>query len=445
MPAGRHPSSVVPETFLHGGSTLARLARPVAQFLRVEASGGILLVAATVVALVWANSPWSDAYDQLWSTRVDVTVGSFRFEEDLLHVVNDGLMAVFFFVVGLEIKRELVAGELRDRRNLALPAMAALGGMAVPAMLYAVINLGGPGGEGWGIPMATDIAFALGVVAVLDRRVPTALKVFLLTLAIVDDIGAIVVIAVFYSGGIELAPLALSAAIVAAVIALRVLRVAAPPLYVLAGLALWLTVYESGVHATIAGVVMGLLAPARPQQSEIEAGAIVDALEDRHELSVEEVRTTATAIRRSVSTCERLIESLHPWTSYLIVPLFALANAGIALSGDGVGAAPRVVAGVVVGLVVGKIVGITGFVWLATRLGLAALPNGTGWRQLVGAAALAGIGFTVSLFVTGLAFEGDDVLGDAARVGILIASAAAAALGALVFVVGGTRQGPAEE
>ena len=311
--------------------------------------------------------------------------------------------------------------------------------MVVPALIYAAINAGGPGGEGWGIPMATDIAFALGVVAVLGRRVPSALKVFLLTLAIVDDIGAIVVIAVFYSGGIELRPAGAVGLIVAAVIAMRAGRIAATPLYVIAGLALWLTVYESGVHATIAGVVMGLLVPARPQQSAIEADAIVDALEDRHELSAEEVRTTAAAIRRSVSTCERLIESLHPWTSYLIVPLFALANAGIALSGDRIGAAPRVVAGVVVGLVVGKIVGITGFVWLATRFGVAALPDGAGWRQLFGASALAGIGFTVSLFVTGLAFEGDDVLGDAARVGILIASTVAAAVGSLVFIVGRTR------
>ncbi|MGH9272747.1 MAG: Na+/H+ antiporter NhaA [Ilumatobacteraceae bacterium] len=442
MPVGRHPSSVVPDTFLHRGSALARLARPIAQFLRIEASGGILLVAATLAALVWANSPWSAAYDQLWSTPVNVVVGSFRFEEDLLHVVNDGLMALFFFVVGLEIKRELVVGELRDRRNLALPAMAALGGMAVPAAIYTVVNLGGPGSRGWGIPMATDIAFALGVVALLGSRVPSPLKVFLLTLAIVDDLGAILVIAVFYSSGIELTPLLIAGGIVVAVVVLRSLRVASAPLYVIAGLALWLTVHESGVHATIAGVVMGLLTPARPQQSELEASAVVDALEDRRELSVEEVRTTASAIRRSVSPCERFVETLHPWTSYLIVPVFALANAGITLSGDSVSGAPRVMVGVVLGLVVGKVVGITGFAWVTTRLGLGALPDGVTWRQMFGVAALAGIGFTVSLFVTALAFEDDDVLGEAARIGILVASAVAAVAGALVFVVGRPRPSP---
>jgi NhaA family Na+:H+ antiporter len=435
----RQPSPVLRRSFIHGDSKLARVARPVARFSKVEASSGIVLIVATIAALVWANSRWSASYVQLWSTPVEVVVGSFRFEEDLLHVVNDGLMALFFFVVGMEIKHELVNGELRDRRNVALPAMAALGGMVVPAVIYALCNVGGDGVRGWGIPMATDIAFTLGVVVLLGRRVPSPLKVFLLTLAIVDDIGAIVVIAIFYGDGVEPGGLVAAAVVACVVAAMRSLRVTYAPLYVIAGLALWLAIFESGVHATIAGVVMGLLTPARPLQSEFDAEALVDALENRQELSADDVRATAGAIRESVSTCQRLIDALHPWTSYVVVPVFALANAGVSFADDPFAAAPRVLVGVVLGLVAGKCLGITGFAWLATRLRIAQLPAGVGWGQLTGAAALGGIGFTVSLFVTGLAFE-DDAPADAAKVGVLIASVLAAALGAAVFAAAARRR-----
>lgn len=287
-------------SFLHSDRVLARAAQPFVRFLHIEAAGGILLVVATLCALVWANSPWSESYESFWSTVIRVELGSYRFEEGLAHVVNVLLMALFFFVVGMEIKRELVVGELRDRRSVALPAMAALGGMVVPAVIYAAINRGGDGAAGWGIPMATDIAFALGVVALLGRRVPPPVKVLLLTLAIVDDIGAIAVIAIFYSDGLRPDLLLIGVALVALIAAMHRVDVIYPPLIVIAAIALWMVVYESGVHATIAGVIVGLLTPARPIQTELEAEEIVDVLENRGDLRADEIRATARLIGGSV-------------------------------------------------------------------------------------------------------------------------------------------------
>jgi Na+:H+ antiporter, NhaA family len=425
-------------SFLHSDRALARAAQPLVRFLHIEAAGGILLVVATVVALVWANSPWQDSYDSLWSTTIRLDIGSYRFEEDLAHVVNDLFMALFFFVVGMEIKRELVVGELRDRRSVALPAMAALGGMVVPAVIYAAFNAGGDGAAGWGIPMATDIAFALGIVALLGTRVPTAVKVLLLTLAIIDDIGAIAVIAIFYSDGLRPSLLLVAAAIAALVAMMHRAQVIYAPLIVIASIGLWFVVYESGVHATIAGVVLGLLTPARPAQTELEADEIVDLLENRNDLRADEVRATARLVSGSVSACDRLIDALHPWTSFVIVPVFALANAGIQLSADAFADPSDVLVGVAVALVVGKLVGITAFSWLAVRLGLGRLPDGAGWRHIAGVGAVAGIGFTVSLFITGLAFD-TDTLQDDAKIGILIASIGAALLGATTFLLADRR------
>ena len=430
-------ADVVP-SFLHSDRRLARAAQPIVRFLHVEAAGGILLVVATVAALVWANSPWQAGYEALWSTSIRIEVGSYVFDEDLGHVINDLLMAVFFFVVGMEIKRELVIGELRDRRAVALPAMAAFGGMLVPALIYLAFNSGGPGASGWGIPMATDIAFALGVVALLGSRVPSSIKVLLLTLAIVDDIGAIVVIAVFYSDDLRPAFLLAALAVTILLAAMHRVRVIYSPLLAIAGFVLWLMVFESGIHATIAGVVMGLLTPATPLQTDLEAEQVVDVLENRSDLRADDVRQAATLIRNSVSPCDRLIDSLHPWTSYLIVPLFALANAGIALSADAFSNPSRVLVGVAVALVVGKPIGVLGFSWLAVRLGLGRLPEGATWGQIAGVAALAGIGFTVSLFITGLAFD-DVAIQDDAKIGVLVASIVAAAAGALVFAIASRR------
>lgn len=409
-----------------------RLPRAVREFLDTEAAGGVVLLVAAAVALVWANSPWKGGYLSLWETEITLAVGDTVRTLDLRHLVNEALMALFFFVVGLEVKRELVAGELRSPQKAALPALAALGGMVVPAALYAAVNLGAPGDEGWGVPMATDIAFAVGVLALLGPRAPSALKLFLLTLAIVDDIGAILVIAVFYAGQFEPTALAAAAAVVGAVIALRVTRVAWMPAYIALGLVLWLAVYESGVHATIAGVVLGLLTPARPLAA---AGVARDWARDlAHDPTPADLQAMSSMANATVSVAERLQHRLHPVVSYVVVPVFALANAGVALEGNALRAegGARVVGGVVAGLLVGKFVGITAFTWLAVRLRLGVLPDGLTTTHVAGGAALAGIGFTVALFVAGLAFD-DPALEAAAKLGILAASAVAGVVGYLVL------------
>lgn len=426
-------------TWLDSDRVLARFVRHrVVAFLHVEAAGGIVLAVAAVVALVWANSPWEASYASVWNTTVVLRVGSFGVTEDLRHWVNDGLMAIFFFVVGLEIKRELVAGELRDRRAAVLPAVAALGGMVVPALLYLALNPSGPASRGWGIPMATDIAFATGVLSLLGSRIPSSLKLFLLTLAIVDDIGAIVVIAVFYTGDVSIGWLTAAVALVLVMALLKRAHVRSMPVYVVIGCAVWLATFRSGVHATIAGVALGLLAPARPHLSEVEAEPLVDTLEGPGDIAASDVRRVNYLIRESVPVTERLEDLLHPWTSFAIVPLFALANAGIAVSGDAISGGATVAVGVVVGLVAGKVIGISGAVWLAGRLGLGGLPAGASWSQVVGVSAVAGIGFTVSLFVTGLAFAGH-VLQGQAKIGVLAASALAAVIGTMILLTGADR------
>jgi NhaA family Na+:H+ antiporter len=427
-------------TWLRSERPLARyLAQPVGRFLHVEAAGGIVLAVATAVALVWANSPWQDSYHTLWSTNVSIGIGNRVLTEDLEQWVNDGLMALFFFVVGLEIKREWVAGELRDRRAAVLPAMAALGGMVVPAVIFVLVNAGTDNIGGWGIPMATDIAFALGVVAILGSRVPPSLKVFLLTLAIVDDIGAIVVIALFYSHGIELEWLLVAAGIVLLVVVLRRATVRYMPVFVVLGTALWFAVFETGVHATIAGVVMGLLTPAVPFQTEVETQHVVDVLDHAPGITLADVRAASFLLRESVSLTERIEDVLHPWVSYVVIPIFALANAGITFSSKSFSGDQRLLLGVVLGLVVGKTVGVSAMTWLGVRLGLGRLPEGAGPRHILGIALVAGIGFTVALFIAGLAF--DDVASqDQAKIGILIASLLAAVGGAGVLLAAARHQ-----
>jgi NhaA family Na+:H+ antiporter len=407
-----------------------RLIRPLQDFLHAESAGGVVLVVTTIVALVWANSPWQDSYHDLWSNRLAITLGHHAIDLDLRGWVNDGLMTLFFFVVGLEIKRELVEGELRDPRKASLPAVAALGGMVVPALLYTAINAGSDSAHGWGIPMATDIAMAVGVLSLLGNRVAPSLKLFLLALAIVDDIGAIVVIAIFYSKEIDFVALLVALALAGAVVALRALRVRPMTVYALLGAGVWFALHESGVHATLAGVALGLLAPTKPM---VDAEAVdSETLADLS--SVGAARVTATIARRSVSVVEWLESALHPWTSFVIVPLFALANAGIPLGSSALEAAAtsRVTYGVAIGLVFGKIAGITLASWLAVRTRLGTLPAGTRWGDMVGVAAVAGIGFTVSIFVAGLAFD-DATRQDEAKVGILAASVVAALLGTVLL------------
>lgn len=362
-----------------------------------------MLLAFTCIAFLWANLPVGD-YESFWTTEINITIANVEIAEDLRHVVNDALMVLFFFVVGLEIKRELVVGELNDAKKAMLPVVAALGGMVGPAAIFYMFNAGGPGGSGWGIPMATDIAFVIGVLALLDRRVPAGLKVFLLSLAIVDDIGAIVVIAVFYSTGVQLSWLLGAAGLLAVIALLGRLGVSWLPVYMVLGIAVWFTTLGSGVHATIAGVALGLLTPARVVGDE------------------------------EVSVAERIENFLHPWSSFLIVPVFALANAGLRLNPSLVtdASTSSVALGVMVGLVVGKLAGISGAAWIATRSGIARLPEGVSWRHIVGGAALAGIGFTVSLFVTDLAFSDPALISDS-KIGILVASIVSGLIGTAIL------------
>jgi len=382
-----------------------RLLDPLREFLHAEATGGVALALAAVAALVWANSPAADGYRALWEHNLTIGVGAVAVTEDLRHWVNDGLMAVFFFVIGLEIKRELVTGELREPGAALLPVLAAGGGVIAPAVIFVSLTAGSPAASGWGIPIATDIAFALGVLALLGERVPVGAKLFLLTIAIVDDIIAITVIALAYSDSISPEWFGGAAGGLLVVIGLRVIGVTAIWPYVPLGAAIWVATLESGVHATIAGVALGLLTPATP----VGGRNVLDILQ----------------------------HGLHPISALLIVPLFALANAGVALQTDALAApnAGRLAAAVVVGLLVGKVLGIAGVTLLARRLNVGVLPQGVTTRYVWGLAALAGIGFTVSLFIADLAYA-QPTLTDAAKIGILSGSLVAALLGAAILFPG---------
>jgi NhaA family Na+:H+ antiporter len=370
------------------------------EFISVEALSGLALFLAASAALVWANVD-AASYAELWGTDVTLGIGSASITLSLAGWINDGLMTLFFFVVGLEIKREIVDGELRDRRNAVLPVLAALGGMVLPALIFVAWNRGGAGSDGWGIPMATDIAFSLGVLALLGARVSSGVKLFLLTLAIVDDIGAIVVIALFYTSDVQPVWFLGAAAAVLLVLALRRIGAQHPAVYLLPAVVLWVSLHESGVHATIAGVLLGLLTP-------VMAGD-------------------------DAGPAERLEYRLHPWSSFLVVPLFALANAGVVLGAAAIERAgsSAVTWGIGIGLVVGKALGITALTFLGLQLGLGRLPAGMRRLQVVGVAAVAGIGFTVSLFIADLSFAG--ALLDDAKIGILGASLVAGVLGAVVL------------
>lgn len=421
---------------------LARLvARPVAEFLRVEAAGSLLLLLAAAAALVWANSPWASTYDSLWDTHLTLDLGSLRLEESLRDWVNDALMVIFFFVVGLEIKYELVHGDLRDPRTAALPIVAAMGGMLVPAGIYLALNPpGSAGSAGWGIPMATDIAFAVGVLGILGRRIPAAARLFLLTLAIVDDIGAILVIAVFYTSDLALGWLVLALALLAVMAVAKRLRIWSVGLYAVLGTGVWFALLESGVHATLAGVAIGLLAPATPLLKEqVARGYVIEALSDHH-LDADELARLRFLLKESVSVVERLQSALHPVSAYVVLPVFALANAGVELGAIGDVLTQPVGIGIVLGLVLGKPVGIFLASLAAVRLGLGRLPDGTTWPMLLGLGAVAGIGFTVSIFIAGLSFPGVDALTEEAKIAILLASLVAAVAG-VVLLLAATRSG----
>jgi len=416
-----------------------RFIRPAQAFAAIEASGGIVLLAGAIVALIWANSPWEHEYFEFFHTELALDVHLFSIELSLGHAVNDGLMAIFFFVVGMEIKRELVHGELASPRRAALPVAAALGGMIVPALIYTAWNFGDDGAKGWGIPMATDIAFAVGVLSVVGKRVPFSLKVFLLALAVADDLGAIVVIAVFYTEQIALEPSLWALGLLALVIGVNRMGVRSTEIYIALGVLFWAAVLKSGIHATVAGVVLAMLTPSKPYYKE---GAFDEAAPELlrryqeakaagdHERAEQALSQLEMLTRGTESPLDRLEHSLAPWSSYVIVPIFALANAGVALSGDMVSNAVSspVTLGVAMGLVFGKPIGVLLAAWLAVRVGLAQFPRGVNLHHMVGVGLLAGIGFTVSLFVTGLAFD-DPALIDEGKVGILAASTIAGIVG----------------
>ena len=425
---------------------LVRIAsRPLERFLQIEAASGVLLLLTAAFAIAWANSPWQASYHALWHTQVGLRVGTFTFERSLEWVVNDALMVLFFFVVGMEIRREIHHGELSEWRRAALPVAAAFGGMLAPALLYLTIAGGPATHSGWGVPMATDIAFAVGVLALLGKRVPPALRVLLLALAVIDDLGAIVVIAVFYSSGVAVSGLVIAALGFAGIVTMQRLGVRTKLAYVAPAIVAWAGVYTAGIHPTIAGVIVGLMTPVRAWLGP--EGFVASVREDLDHLTqasstlsahdlAETLQHVNVVRREAISPAESLIESLHPWVAFGIMPLFALANAGVSLSGGTLDASAwRALIGVAVGLVFGKPIGVLFITWLAQKLRIGTLPIGLGTRHLILLGVVAGVGFTMSLFIAQLAFadESSTRLLAAAKLGILIASSVAAVF---AFVLG---------
>jgi NhaA family Na+:H+ antiporter len=417
-----------------------RLTTPITRFIHIQSASGVVLLLATVVALVLANSDAADAVHHFWMTPVGFEIGSFSMRHALEHWINDALMAVFFFVVGLEVKREIVLGELRSVRKATLPIAAALGGMLAPAAIYLALQHGEPSERGWGIPMATDIAFVVGCMAVLGNRVPHGLRVMLLSLAIVDDIGAILVIAVAYSEKLAVSWLiaALAGLILIHLTARLGVRSFAP--YVVLGAFVWLAVHESGIHATIAGVALGLMTPASKYINRSGFHQFLDGVSnvmqgeewDAEPHKVEQIRNLQWAARETLSPLEYLEGTLHPWVAFVIMPVFALANAGVHFEAEEL-SNPIAIA-VALGLLLGKPIGIFLFSFVAVRMRLAALPTGVNWAMILAGGFLSGIGFTMALFIANLAFKGDMHSLSAAKIGVLCGSAAAAVVGMAMFL-----------
>ncbi len=440
----------VHETWLHSDRPVAaKFVRPMLRFTHIAAAGGVVLLVAAVIALIWANL-FGESYTNFWATEVAFVFGPIHLAESLKYIVNDALMVIFFFVVGLEIKRELVVGELKDKKKAALPAIAALGGMIVPALIFVALAGGVAGASnGWGVPMATDIAFSVGVISLLGNRVSVGAKLFLLALAITDDIGAIAVIAIFYSDSIAMGYL------VSGIVGLGIIYLAGKVgirhmgFYIVMGVVVWFFIFESGVHATLAGVALGLLTPVFPYYSDDEYYRRSRSIIGRYQMdSASPLKRDrvdhgalelAKVAQESVSPLDRLETVLHPWSAFVVVPLFALANAGVSFEGINIGEAvtSAVTLGVAAGLFVGKIVGITLFTWIAVKTGMGRLPERTGWSQIVGLGALAGIGFTVSLFVSELAFD-DLEITNLAKIGIFMGSGLSGVVGYMLLARGKT-------
>lgn len=426
---------------------IARVLRPMQEFMERNTSGGIVLIIATIAALLLANSPFAEAYHEILHTEIGITIGTFELEESLLHWINDGLMAIFFFLVGLEIKREVIAGELSSIRAASLPVIAAIGGALVPAILYTSLNFNNPGAAGWGIPMATDIAFALGALALLGSRIPLGLKVLLTAVAIVDDLLAVLVIAFFYAGGINLAALSMGFVFLGVLILGNLFGIRNTLFYVIFGLLVWFDFLRSGVHATIAGVLVAWTIPARTRISVPDflqcARSILTHFESSTRapsaMLTNEVQQSAVISLEEVcedvqAPLQKLEHSLHPWAAFIIIPVFAFANAGVTLSLENLaGGTSTVALGIAAGLVLGKPIGLLGASWLTVRTGLATLPPGVDWRHMLGLSFLAGIGFTMSLFIASLAFRGSELL-EVAKLGILGGSLLAGGIGSVLLL-----------
>jgi NhaA family Na+:H+ antiporter len=425
---------------------IEKLTYPIQEFLHQQASGGILLIIATVIALVWANSPFSESYHHLWHSYVKIDVGGVGLNYSLHHWINDGLMVIFFFVVGLEIKRELLVGELSSVKKAALPIAAALGGMIFPALIYTVFNLGSESASGWGIPMATDIAFVVGILALLGNRVPLALKIFILALAIVDDLGAVLVIAIFYTSNISLTSLMIAGGLIVLLIAMNRLGVRSLLVYTIVGVALWLAFLKSGVHATVAGVLLAFTIPVssriNTKKFKNETENLLKEFDNAGEHG-EDVLTNSerlSIVDQIENNCEKILtplqrfeHGLHPWVSFFIMPVFALANAGVTI-GSGLSSAITnpVSIGIILGLFIGKQIGIFGFSYLAVKLKFALEPEGVSWKKIYAASILAGIGFTMSLFIANLAFNSPELL-NISKVGILTGSLLSGIVGFIIL------------
>ena len=439
----------IPRALKEPASFVRAVRVPIQSYIHTEEVGAVVLLLAAATALGWANSPWSESYADFWHTHLSFDIHIFAISEDLAHLVNDGLMAVFFFIVGLEIKRELLHGELSSFRKAIVPVAAAIGGMAAPALLYVAFNGTGEGSAGWGIPMATDIAFALGILALLGKRIPVELRVFLLGLAVVDDLGAIAVIAIFYSDSISWVDLGLAVAVFGVIAACVRFGVGSFGFYLVLSVVMWQFLLESGIHATLAGVALAAIVPSKPSLPRKNYEATVDGLLQDFRLAMEngdeeEAQTIVEEIERlsrgTEGPMERIEGVVHPWVSFLILPLFALANAGIVFTSDTLSEASDspVTLGILVALTAGKAVGVLGATWLAVRLGIGSLPTGVNWPQVLGVGMLAGIGFTVAIFVAGIAFD-DPALDDRAKIGVFAASLLAGIVGYLFLRFVATR------
>ncbi len=414
-----------------------QLKKPLIQFLHVESAGGAILLLFTLMALVISNSPWAESFEQIWETKAGINFGSFDFTRSLRHWINDGLMTLFFFIVALELKREIILGELKKPRTAALSIAAALGGMIVPAAIYFMLQSGKPGQNGWGTVMATDTAFVIGCLALLGSRIPLSLRVFMLSLAVVDDIGAILVVAVGYSSNILWWPLAAAGVGVAAIRSMAKLGFRGFPIYIFLGILIWFAIDASGIHATITGVILGLMTPARRWVSDERLYSILGDViahpssseSSRHTEDRETLQLAEIALRETLSPVERLEMSLLPWVGFIIMPLFAFANAGVQLSMES--SENSVTMAIFLGFLIGKPAGILLFSWLALRLGIANRPPELQWRLLIGGSCLAGIGFTMALFIANIAF--DKTLIDSAKLGIFVASLASAVTGIAIL------------